>query len=196
MKVPHLRVLTVTAASLAMLTGMSAMAAGAATVPTAHGSHVSTASASKPKGHINAPVTGTFVNKAGKGTFTGTFMPKHFAVKNGVLDATGVLKGALKSANGIKLGTVQRTVTIPVDTPKAAADARPVCSILNLHLGPLNLNLLGLVVHLNRVHLTITAVPGTGNLLGNLLCAIANLLNGGGHLGKIATLLNKVLALL
>jgi hypothetical protein len=195
MKVPHLRVLTVTAASLAMLTGMSAMAAGAATVPTAHGSHVSTASASKPKGHINAPVTGTFVNKAGKGTFTGTFMPKHFAVRNGVLDATGVLKGALKSANGIKLGTVQRTVTMPVVT-KTAADARPICSILNLHLGPLNLNLLGLVVHLNRVHLTITAVPGTGNLLGNLLCAIANLLNGGGHLGKIATLLNKVLALL
>jgi hypothetical protein len=193
MKVPHLRVLTVTAASLAMLTGMSAMSAGAATVPAAHGSHVSTA-ASKPKGHINAPVTGTFVNKAGQGTFTGTFMPERFAVKNGVLDATGVLKGTLKSANGTNLGTVQRTVTMPVVT-KRAADAPPVCSILNLHLGPLNLNLLGLVVHLNRIHLTITAVPGTGNLLGNLLCAIANLLNGGGHLGKIATLLNKVLAL-
>jgi hypothetical protein len=195
MKVPHLRVLTVAATSLAMLTGMSAMAAGAATVPAAHGSHVSAAAASKPQGRVNAPVTGTFVNKAGRGTFTGTFMPKRFAVENGVLEATGLLKGTLTSASGIKLGTVQRTVTMPVDTKKAAAGAKPVCSILNLHLGPLNLNLLGLVVHLNRVHLTITALPGAGQLLGNLLCAIANLLNGGGHLGKIATLLNKVLAL-
>jgi hypothetical protein len=71
-----------------------------------------------------------------------------------------------------------------------------VCSILNLKLGPLNLNLLGLNVHLNRVHLTITAIPGAGNLLGNLLCRIAGLLNGGGSLTQIATLLNRVLALL
>ena len=65
-----------------------------------------------------------------------------------------------------------------------------------LTLGPLNLNLLGLVVTLNQVHLTITAVPGAGNLLGNLLCAVANLLNGTGSLSVIAALLNGILALL
>jgi hypothetical protein len=92
------------------------------------------------------------------------------------------------------LGTVHRTVTIPVDTNKADV-AAPVCNVLNLKLGPLHLNLLGLVVHLNRVHLTITAIPGAGHLLGNLLCTIANLLNGGGSLHKIAALLNKVLTL-
>jgi len=43
-------------------------------------------------------------------------------------------------------------------------------------LGPLDLNVLGLTVHLNQVVLNITAVPGAGNLLGNLLCAAANLL--------------------
>jgi hypothetical protein len=63
-------------------------------------------------------------------------------------------------------------------------------------LGPLHLDLLGLVVDLNQVHLTITAVPGAGNLLGNLLCAVANLLNGGGTLGGLSTLLNQILAIL
>ncbi len=44
-------------------------------------------------------------------------------------------------------------------------------------LGPLDLNLLGLRVQLNQVDLRITAVPGPGNLLGNLLCAIAGVLD-------------------
>jgi len=54
-------------------------------------------------------------------------------------------------------------------------------------------------VTLNPVHLNIAAVPGAGNLLGNLLCAVAGLLNGGGLsgvLGQIASLLNQILALL
>ncbi len=33
------------------------------------------------------------------------------------------------------------------------------CGVLDLVLGPLDLNLLGLNVHLDRVHLNITAVP-------------------------------------
>jgi hypothetical protein len=60
--------------------------------------------------------------------------------------------------------------------PSAVDQAYP---ILNLVFGPLDLNLLGLQVHLDRVVLNITAQPGAGNLLGNLLCAVAGLLNGG-----------------
>jgi hypothetical protein len=52
-----------------------------------------------------------------------------------------------------------------------------VCPILHLELGPLDLNLLGLRVQLNQVVLDVTAIPGPGNLLGNLLCAIAGLLD-------------------
>lgn len=52
------------------------------------------------------------------------------------------------------------------------------CPILHLELGPLDLNLLGLRVQLNQVVLDITALPGPGNLLGNLLCAVAGLLDG------------------
>ena len=51
------------------------------------------------------------------------------------------------------------------------------CQILDLVLGPLNLDILGLVVFLDTVHLNITAVQGPGNLLGNLLCALAGLLD-------------------
>ena len=54
--------------------------------------------------------------------------------------------------------------------------------------------------HLDTVHLNITAQSGPGELVGNLLCAIANLLNGGlplnTVLGQIAALLNQLLAIL
>jgi hypothetical protein len=72
---------------------------------------------------------------------------------------------------------------------RQADDRGDRCSILHLVLGPIDLDLLGLVVHLNRVVLDITAQPGPGNLLGNLLraiaglvgCAIANRHSGGRH---------------
>jgi hypothetical protein len=68
--------------------------------------------------------------------------------------------------------------------------------VLNLVLGPLHLDLLGLVVDLNQVHLVINAVPGAGNLLGNLLCALTGLLNGTPTLGGLSALLNAILAVL
>jgi hypothetical protein len=59
----------------------------------------------------------------------------------------------------------------PLQTPPGQ------CEILDLVLGPLDLDLLGLVVFLDTVHLNITAQQGPGNLLGNLLCAVAGLLD-------------------
>jgi len=67
-------------------------------------------------------------------------------------------------------------------TPNAAD---PTCPILNLHLGEIHLNLLGLHVDTSEICLAVTAVPGPGNLLGNLLCNVANLLNGGTPLGTV-----------
>jgi hypothetical protein len=46
---------------------------------------------------------------------------------------------------------------------------------------------------LSRIVLDITAEAGAGNLLGNLLCSVANLLNDPSGLAK---LLNQILALL
>jgi hypothetical protein len=68
-----------------------------------------------------------------------------------------------------------------------------VCDILHLELGPLNLDLLGLVVNLNRVVLDIDAVSGPGNLLGHLLCAVVGLLDSP---GPLAQLLNRILAII
>src|SRR5215831_461287 len=194
MKLPHLPILAATAASLAMVIGMAATAASAATAPATHAPGVTAPVSARPQGHMMAPVTGTFHTTNGRGRLTGSFTPKKFTVANGVLEATGLLNGKLIAPNGTKLGKVHKTITMPLDTK--TANARPMCNILNLRLGPLNLNLLGLKVHLNRVHLTITAIPGAGNLLGNLLCRIANLLNGSGNLSRMAALLNKALTLL
>ncbi len=90
---------------------------------------------------------------------------------------------------------------MPLVMPSNNASANEVsalatCDILNLVLGPLDLNLLGLEVHLNQVILDIVGVTGAGNLLGNLLCAVTGLLDGGGPLGQIVTLLNSILAIL
>jgi hypothetical protein len=62
------------------------------------------------------------------------------------------------------------SVTVPVQA--VAAQAPTICPILELTLGPLHLDLLGLVVDLNRVHLTITAIRG-GGVLGHLLCGLS-----------------------
>lgn len=61
-----------------------------------------------------------------------------------------------------------------------ASQAGATCPVLDLVLGPLHLDLLGLVVDLNQVHLTVTQVHLTvtatqgGGLLGNLFCSLAN----------------------
>jgi hypothetical protein len=73
------------------------------------------------------------------------------------------------------------------------ASQQASCSVLNLTLGPLDLNLLGLRVQLNQVNLVITAIPSDG-LLGQLLCALAGP-NGilSGILQNIINLLNQIL---
>ena len=68
------------------------------------------------------------------------------------------------------------------------------CDVLNLVLGPLDLNVLGLEIHLKQVVLDIIAVPGA--LLGDLLCAVAGLLSGGilgNLLGQLVGILNDIL---
>jgi hypothetical protein len=109
----------------------------------------------------------------------------------GALTATGMLTGTLTNSAGTVLGTVSQLITLPL------AGVSGSCTILTLTLGPLDLNLLGLMVHLNQVVLNITAQPGPGNLLGNLLCSVANLLNGGNlsaTLNQLVSLLNQILS--
>lgn len=151
-------------------------------------------------------ITSTVVGKASDGgKVTGSFTPTRFVQRDGVLAAKGFLQGKISHPDG-STTTFSGIKTIPVKTinGQSAADARTsgraaACDILNLVLGPLDLNVLGLEIHLQRVVLDIVAVAGAGQLLGNLLCAVAGLLDGGplaGLLGQLSTLLNQILAAL
>jgi hypothetical protein len=70
------------------------------------------------------------------------------------------------------------TAQLSADDGAQAAQTVPSCRVLNLILGPLELNLLGLVVELygpsrnQPVTLTITSFPGQG-VLGDLFCGLS-----------------------
>lgn len=71
------------------------------------------------------------------------------------------------------------------------------CDILNLEVGELDLNLLGLVVTTSDICLDVYAESGDGNLLGNLLCQVVNLLNGpGNRIGQLQGIVDDILDLL
>jgi hypothetical protein len=120
-------------------------------------------------GNKNSDVTGTLtltelkLNDAGDG-----------------LLASGSFSG--EAVPGNSNGNGNSTKDISTTFEDLAANLLPsgdsgVCDVLDLNLGPLDLDVLGLVVNLSEVTLNIDADPGPGNLLGNLLCAVANLLN-------------------
>ena len=121
-----------------------------------------------------------------------TFTVQRFVQRDGQILAVGKVTGTATNAAGVVTNFVTQ-LSAPVTSATTAS-----CEILNLVLGPLDLNLLGLVVHLDQVVLNITAVPGAGNLLGNLLCAVAGLLDGGlgNALAGITALLNQILGIL
>jgi hypothetical protein len=136
-------------------------------------------------------VTGTAKN--GK-HFTGHFTVTQFVTRHGKTFAVGTLRGRL-GHRSIK----PRQVAMPASVGSAAAGLAhlsAVCPILHLNLGPLNLNLLGLDVDFNQVILNVTAVSGAGNLLGNLLCSVSNLLNttpvGGGQLTGLLNIVQQL----
>ena len=148
-------------------------------------------------GRMKSTVAGE--TEDGRQIRAGKFTPQSFAVEDGAMTVTGTLTGVIPGE-----GRFSETVTTTVEsingTPLTAGDASAMrlashqsCDILNLVLGPLDLNLLGLEVHLDTVVLDIIAVPGPGNLLGNLLCAVAGLLDDG---GPLSNLLNQILGLL
>jgi hypothetical protein len=144
----------------------------------------------------NVPVTGT-TDTAGQ-TFEGTLDVQRFVVRNGELKAIGRLTGQVTDAGGAVVEQFAgKRVVLPVGFGSTAArSAAATCPILHLELGPLDLDLLGLVIHLDKVVLDITAQSGPGKLLGNLLCAIAGLLDQNAGPQPLAGALNTAARLL
>lgn len=130
------------------------------------------------------PITGAVTSI---GTLTGNLAISRFAIQNGQLVAVGSLTTTLTDLAGNVVRTIVSRVAVPVTS------ATGTCDILNLVLGPLSLNLLGLQIDLNQVVLNITAQSGPGNLLGNLLCAVAGLLDGGLLGQPLVGLLNQII---
>jgi hypothetical protein len=91
----------------------------------------------------------------------------HAKVKAARVAALSRLNRAIRRTGAVR--PLRFTVGIHATTSQVG----PTCSVLDLILGPLHLDLLGLVVDLNQVHLTVTADP-TGGVLGSLFCGLAN----------------------
>jgi hypothetical protein len=182
-----------------LLTVVAGLASGGAA--TAQSSPSAKTVAHNPLGSMTSKIVGT-TNKGQ--TVTGSFVPLSFTKKSGTERVHGLLQGVIHKKNGsTQTFSTLRTMKVKSvgGTPlsgRQGIDARATCNILNLVLAPLDLNLLGLQIHLDRVVLNIVAVSGAGNLLGNLLCSVAHLLDGGlgGLLGQLTDLLNQILAAL
>jgi hypothetical protein len=185
-----------------LATGAVTERAGAAT-PAQHAAALpASAVTAKTTGLLTAAPVPVHGIAADASELNGAFRLRRFQARDGVFYAVGRLTGRL-GANA-----VDETVRLPVtgasnDTSQPqglqAAPTPGACSILALDLGPLDLNLLGLRVALDEVHLLIEAIPGAGALLGNLLCAVAGLLDGtlGTGLGGLLTnLLTAIVNLL
>jgi len=156
----------VTAAAMVGIVGLIGTAASAApSVPpsTVAGSHATGQHAVGRQRAVGLPVTGLL---PGGRKFTGQLSRMTVSMVKGVPMLSGLLKGTGLPAAGAPFAT-------------AISSAQAACQVLNLNIEPIDLDLLGLVVDLDAVHLAINAVQGPGNLLGNLLCSLANAANPG-----------------
>lgn len=189
--------------ALAMTVTMLLYSGGSpATSATGHhaagaGSSSFTRIAHNPQGFARSKIVG----ETAKGhRVTGSFTPLRFTKHHGHLRARGLLNGVIHQGNG-KTRTFSAMRTLRVRSmngavpgaARSAAGAAGTCDILHLVLAPLDLNLLGLKVHLDRVVLDIVAQSGAGQLLGNLLCAVAGLLDNGGTLSQLLARLGQIL---
>lgn len=191
-----------------------ALTAALVTMPAA------TASAqNKNANRLIVPVTGI---AAGVGAVAGNYAISRFEVQDGKLVAVGTVTATVTDAAGKVVRTFVSDATVPVtnggsrvaqraagagahvESCDGASDAAAgigaaqlgSCDILSLVLGPLHLDLLGLVIDLNQVVLDITAQTGAGNLLGNLLCAITGLLDAGSLGQQLVNLLNQLISVI
>jgi len=112
------------------------------------------------------------------------------SLTGGVLSAAGTVAGTLA---GQSFTTNITNFTFQQDDPATTAVE---CSVLSLHLAPIDIDLLGLHVDTSDICLDVTATPG-GGLLGNLLCGLAGGLPLGlptlGGVGGLNDVLGNVL---
>ena len=162
---------------------------------------------------LSGPVQGTYDGKP----FRAIVSVTQFVVRDGTLHAAARLGGVVgdlaeATVDALESQTLHLPVIVgPTVRPQvvimadggAGADAGlgTICDVLYLRLGALNLDVLGLALKLETVTLDIHGQAGSGNLVGNLLCTVASLLDPTSALGgptpanlqRSAELLNQVI---
>ncbi len=178
---------------------MAALAAVAAFALLLVGGAGPAAAQSKP---LTQVVKMTAKAKNGK-KFTGTYTISRFTQSGGKVYAVGKLKGKLKGRT-VRKSNVRIPATLARHQTAGAAQLPPnptagACQVLDLVLQPIDLNLLGLHLVTSRIEVLLEAIPGAGNLLGNLLCAITGILDPQATTpaspSQLAQVLNALLAL-
>jgi hypothetical protein len=164
------------------------------------------------------PITGTTSNRGTfNGLFTLQRFESRVDEGNPAVEkivAVGVISGTVITRKGDVVGTVLTPVSLPVADPRprqtgsipapshqravwddeAPAPAAGIvlalatCDVLNLSIGAIDLNVLGLVVHTDPIALEISG--DTAGPLGAAICLVLN------AVGSIVTLLNNILGLL
>jgi hypothetical protein len=147
-----------------------------------------TSSASSTQSQRSTAATGLASTTTRVGGVTVRLQVKKFVRRGKRIYAVGTAISRFRPSEtraDLPSATARRAFTARVIKVRRFASAQRICPVLDLTLGPLDLNLLGLMVHLDQVHLTITA-DSNGGLLGRLLCG----LSGSGRLTPQQVTLN------
>ncbi len=114
---------------------------------------------------VAVPVSGT---TASGGTFAGTMTVTGATVQNGRAVALGAVSGTLRDAAENRIGTVNAA-------PVAAPVSGDPCTLASFSLGPFDVSVLGIGVHVDPIAANVTL----SGLLGSLLCPLLSGVGGG-----------------
>jgi hypothetical protein len=125
--------------------------------------------------------------------FKGTLNISQFAEQGGGIVAIGTVTGKV-TGKDVGNKTVNENVVLPVQVTGEEVTTQVICQVLNLVIGPIDLNLLGLRLQVDTIRIRLTA-DSQGGILGSLLCSLTGPI-AGNPLAQIVSLLNQILGLL
>jgi len=152
-----------------------------------------------PSGSLEVPIAGLATTGA---AFTGTLSISRFEASGGQVVAIGMVKGTVAGVGTALTGEVSFPVTVgPASQATPASNAlvmqqpgpqpQATCTALDLSIGAVNLNLLGLTVTTQPISINISGDSSAA--LGNLICTILDTLN---NVVGLVGLLNQLLGTL
>src|SRR6187549_1212191 len=154
---------------------LAALAAVVAVAALAFAASASSAGAPNASQQAAPQITGTATTTK-VGAVNVRLQVKKFVRRAGRLYAVGTaisrFTPSAEKAADLPSATTRKAFTARVVKVRKFSSAQRICPVLDLTLAPLHLELLGLIVDLDRVHLTITA-DSNGGVLGSLLCGLA-----------------------